>query len=141
MAIALGQMQAYAHADRIRRRAELRIGRIGDCNRLLQGRGQGDREVVASAIGTGECVVGGKLREQVRAREVHGAGVTGGHISETVVHGDMNVERLTRDLIGKLLHEPSVNLKEIPNESDRFDYARMLNDIFLNTYHSKHDKE
>lgn len=51
------------------------------------------------------------------------------------------VERLTRDLIGKLLHEPSVNLKEIPNESDRFDYARMLNDIFLNTYHSKHDKE
>ena len=50
------------------------------------------------------------------------------------------VERLTHDLIGKLLHDPSVNLKEVPTEADRFDYARMLNDIFLNTDHSKHGK-
>jgi glutamyl-tRNA reductase len=41
------------------------------------------------------------------------------------------VERLTRDLIGKLLHDPSVNLKGIVHETDRFEYARMLNDIFL----------
>jgi glutamyl-tRNA reductase len=41
------------------------------------------------------------------------------------------VERLTRDLIVKLLHDPSVNLKGIVNETDRFEYARMLNDIFL----------
>jgi glutamyl-tRNA reductase len=51
------------------------------------------------------------------------------------------VERLTHDMLGKLLHEPSVNLKEISNELDRFDYARMLNDVFLNTEHSKNDKD
>ncbi len=51
------------------------------------------------------------------------------------------VERLTHDLIGKLLHDPSVNLKEIPNDSDRFDYARMLNDVFLKTDHSKREQD
>lgn len=51
------------------------------------------------------------------------------------------VERLTHDLIGKLLHDPTVNLKDIPNEGDRFDYARMLNDIFLKTDHTKHGKD
>lgn len=51
------------------------------------------------------------------------------------------VERLTHDLIGKLLHDPSVNLKEISNDSDRFDYARMLNDIFLKKDYSKRDQD
>jgi len=51
------------------------------------------------------------------------------------------VERLTHDLIGRLLHDPSVNLKEIPNEADRFDYARMLNEIFLNKDHFKNDRD
>ncbi len=50
------------------------------------------------------------------------------------------VERLTRDLIGKLLHDPTVNLKQVTGESDRFDYARMLNDIFLNQDHSRKDR-
>ncbi len=41
------------------------------------------------------------------------------------------LERLTHDLVGRLLHDPSVNLRGIANETDRFEYARMLNDIFL----------
>jgi glutamyl-tRNA reductase len=40
------------------------------------------------------------------------------------------VERLTKDLVGKLLHDPSVNLKKVENSIDRFEYARMLNEIF-----------
>jgi glutamyl-tRNA reductase len=40
------------------------------------------------------------------------------------------VEKLTHDLIHKLLHEPTVNLKSISHETDRFEYARMLHDIF-----------
>jgi glutamyl-tRNA reductase len=51
------------------------------------------------------------------------------------------VEKLTRDLIGKLLHKPSVNMKEISNKADRFDYARMLNDVFLNIEDSNRDKD
>jgi glutamyl-tRNA reductase len=41
-----------------------------------------------------------------------------------------SIEKLTHDLIGKLLHEPTVNLKGISQETDRFEYARMLSDIF-----------
>ncbi len=41
-----------------------------------------------------------------------------------------SIEKLTHDLIGKLLHEPTVNLKGISQETDRFEYARMLTDIF-----------
>ena len=51
------------------------------------------------------------------------------------------VERLTHDLIGKLLHDPTVSLKEIPNESDRFDYARMLNEIFLKKDHLEKERD
>jgi glutamyl-tRNA reductase len=40
------------------------------------------------------------------------------------------VERLTKDMLGKLLHDPTVHLKAIENEADRFEYARMLNEIF-----------
>ncbi|HUO57438.1 MAG TPA: glutamyl-tRNA reductase [bacterium] len=39
------------------------------------------------------------------------------------------VERLTRDLVGKLLHPPSANLKKV-DSMDRFHYAKMLNEIF-----------
>lgn len=49
------------------------------------------------------------------------------------------VERLTHDLIGKLLHDPSVNLKNVLAEVDRFNYARMLNDIFLKKDNTKND--
>lgn len=49
------------------------------------------------------------------------------------------VEKLTQDMVAKLLHNPSVNLKKIPYESDKFDYARMLNEIFLNQKHPDHD--
>lgn len=49
------------------------------------------------------------------------------------------VEKLTHDLVGKLLHDPSVNLKKIRSEADRFNYARMLNDIFLTIEHSDRD--
>jgi glutamyl-tRNA reductase len=55
-----------------------------------------------------------------------------GHLSEKDRRA---VERMTRDLIGKLLHDPSVNLKSISNEMDRFEYARMLNDVFLKKNH------
>ena len=40
------------------------------------------------------------------------------------------VEKLTHDLIGKLLHEPTVNIKKVFHETDRFEYARMLSEIF-----------
>lgn len=40
------------------------------------------------------------------------------------------LERLTKDLTVKLLHDPSVNLKGVENAIDRFEYARMLNEIF-----------
>jgi glutamyl-tRNA reductase len=40
------------------------------------------------------------------------------------------IERLTKDMMGKLLHDPSVNLKKIGDEVDRFEFARMLNEIF-----------
>lgn len=40
------------------------------------------------------------------------------------------VEKLTRDLVGKLLHEPTVNLKSLTHEIDRYEYARMLGEIF-----------
>ncbi len=45
------------------------------------------------------------------------------------------VDRLTHDLTAKLLHDPSVNLKGIANETDRFEFARMLNEIFLKKDH------
>ena len=41
-----------------------------------------------------------------------------------------NIERMSKDIIGKLLHHPSANLKNIKHETDRFEYARMLNDLF-----------
>ncbi len=41
-----------------------------------------------------------------------------------------SVERLVHDLTGKLLHDPTVNLKKIGDEADRFEFARMLNEIF-----------
>ncbi len=41
-----------------------------------------------------------------------------------------SIERLTRDMVGKLLHAPSANLKNIDNEIDRLEFARMLNNIF-----------
>ncbi len=40
------------------------------------------------------------------------------------------VEKLTQDLVGKLLHAPTVNLKSVVQESDRFEYARMLGEVF-----------
>ncbi len=49
------------------------------------------------------------------------------------------VERLTRDLIGKLLHDPSANLKKVEDSIDRFDYARMLNEIFSLVERNKND--
>jgi glutamyl-tRNA reductase len=41
------------------------------------------------------------------------------------------VERLTRDIMAKLLHPPSANLKNIKHDAARFEYARMLNELFL----------
>jgi glutamyl-tRNA reductase len=40
------------------------------------------------------------------------------------------VERLTHDLTAKLLHDPSVTLKNVRTAADRFEFARMLNEIF-----------
>ncbi len=40
------------------------------------------------------------------------------------------VERLTRDITTKVLHEPTVNLKKVENKVDRFEFARMLHEIF-----------
>jgi glutamyl-tRNA reductase len=40
------------------------------------------------------------------------------------------VDRLTRDIMAKLLHPPSANLKNIQRDTDRFEFARMLNELF-----------
>ncbi|HXL73077.1 MAG TPA: glutamyl-tRNA reductase [bacterium] len=40
------------------------------------------------------------------------------------------VERLTRDITLKVLHEPTVNLKKVESKVDRFEFARMLHEIF-----------
>ncbi len=49
------------------------------------------------------------------------------------------VERLTKDLLGKLLHDPSVNLKKVESSMDRFEYARMLGEIFSLIERPKND--
>ena len=49
------------------------------------------------------------------------------------------VERLTKDLLGKLLHDPSVNLKKVESSVDRFEYARMLGEIFSLIERPKND--
>jgi glutamyl-tRNA reductase len=49
------------------------------------------------------------------------------------------VEKLTHDLVGKLLHEPTVNLKAVTQEIDRFEYARMLSEIFALFEEPKND--
>jgi glutamyl-tRNA reductase len=41
-----------------------------------------------------------------------------------------SLERLTKDLTAKLLHDPSVRLKGIRSPSDRFEFSRMLDEIF-----------
>jgi glutamyl-tRNA reductase len=45
--------------------------------------------------------------------------------------GRQAVERLTQDLVQKLLHDPSVNLRKTKDASDRYEFARMLEAIFL----------
>jgi glutamyl-tRNA reductase len=40
------------------------------------------------------------------------------------------MERLTKDIVAKLLHDPFVNLKKVEDEMDRFHFARMLDEIF-----------
>ncbi|HVM32691.1 MAG TPA: glutamyl-tRNA reductase [bacterium] len=40
------------------------------------------------------------------------------------------VERLSRDLAAHLLHAPLVTLKNLPDARERFEYAKMLNDLF-----------
>jgi len=49
------------------------------------------------------------------------------------------VERLTKDLVGKLLHSPSANLKTVGTPIDRFEYAKMLTEIFSLLENSKQD--
>jgi glutamyl-tRNA reductase len=50
-----------------------------------------------------------------------------------------SVERLTKDLTVKFLHGPSSNLKKVENSTDRFEYAKMLNEIFSLGEHEKND--
>jgi glutamyl-tRNA reductase len=40
------------------------------------------------------------------------------------------VERLTQDITQKVLHEPTVNLKKVEDKVDRFEFSRMLHEIF-----------
>ncbi len=40
------------------------------------------------------------------------------------------IERLTKNITNKVLHDPTVNLKKIENEVDRFEFARMLRHVF-----------
>jgi glutamyl-tRNA reductase len=49
------------------------------------------------------------------------------------------IERLTRDITVKVLHEPTVNLKKVEDKVDRFEFARMLREIFSLKDH--HDSE
>ncbi len=49
------------------------------------------------------------------------------------------VERLTRDITTKVLHEPTVNLKKVENKVDRFEFSRMLHEIFSLKDPNDHD--
>ena len=49
------------------------------------------------------------------------------------------IERLTRDITVKVLHEPTVNLKKVEDKVDRFEFARMLREIF--SLKDQHDSE
>ena len=40
------------------------------------------------------------------------------------------LERLTRSMAAKMLHEPTVRLKGLEDESDRFLYAKVLRELF-----------
>lgn len=50
-----------------------------------------------------------------------------GHLSEK---DRALVERLSRDLTAHLLHDPLVALKNLQDDRERFEYAKMLNDLF-----------
>jgi glutamyl-tRNA reductase len=41
------------------------------------------------------------------------------------------LERMSRDLTQRLLHDPSVNLRQVKDPNDRYGFARMLEEIFL----------
>jgi glutamyl-tRNA reductase len=49
------------------------------------------------------------------------------------------IERLTRDITLKVLHEPTVNLKKVEGKVDRFEFARMLHEIF--SLKDQHDND
>lgn len=51
------------------------------------------------------------------------------------------IERLTRDITLKVLHEPTVNLKKVENKVDRFEFARMLHEIFSLKDHDDIDRK
>jgi glutamyl-tRNA reductase len=51
------------------------------------------------------------------------------------------IERLTRDITLKVLHEPTVNLKKVENKVDRFEFARMLHEIFSLKDHNDIDRK
>jgi glutamyl-tRNA reductase len=50
------------------------------------------------------------------------------------------IERLTRDITHKVLHDPTVNLKKVEHQVDRFEFARMLHEIFLLNDHHDNDR-
>jgi len=50
------------------------------------------------------------------------------------------IERLTRDITVKVLHDPTVNLKKVESQVDRFEFARMLHEIFSLKDHHESDR-
>jgi glutamyl-tRNA reductase len=50
------------------------------------------------------------------------------------------LERLSKDLTQRLLHDPSVNLRQVKDPNDRYGFARMLEEIFLEPKDRKRDR-
>jgi glutamyl-tRNA reductase len=74
--------------------------------------------------------------ETIRQQELDGFLEQFGHLPEKEKKA---IERLTKSITNKVLHEPTVNLKSLENEVDRFEFARMLAEIF--SLKNKSEKE
>jgi glutamyl-tRNA reductase len=65
--------------------------------------------------------------EIVRQRELESFMEQFGHLPEKEKKA---IERLTKNITSKVLHDPMVNLKNVEDQVDRFEFARMLTEIF-----------
>ena len=66
--------------------------------------------------------------ENVRRSELEDFLRKNGHLSKKEIEA---LERHSRDLTQRLLHDPSVNLRQVKDPNDRYSFARMLEELFL----------